>query len=73
MNLVAIALLCQVSTGSPVLHSLSATRGEVESLQLTCQKYYVNCWDFKREYQLQHNLPYDGDRYLSECVMERKL
>lgn len=57
MDLVAIAILCQLYT---------------PSTQLSCQKWYVNCWNQKRTEQLEHNKPYDGGRFLAECVLEKK-
>jgi hypothetical protein len=66
MDLVAIALLCQV-VGS----HYSEPRADVNKEQLGCQKYYVTCWNKKREEQLKNKKPFDDEQFLSECVLER--
>lgn len=68
MNLVAIALLCQVVGNYGGLIDFD----HMKANQLACQKYYVSCWNDKRKEQLKYKLPYDGDQMLSECVLERK-
>ena len=65
MDLVAIALLCQV-VGGYVNHYYS----EIQEKQLTCQKYYITCWNKKREEQLQKSVP--ARVFLDECVLERQ-
>ena len=55
MDLVAIAILCQLYT---------------PSTQLSCQKWYVNCWNQKRQVQLREGSPYRD--FLAECVLEKK-
>ena len=58
MNLVAIALLCQVYADSLVNEN--------------CHKYYVECWNKKRYHQLKYNQTYDPNYFLAECVLEKK-
>lgn len=64
--MIAIALLCQVPTGTS---DFSMEQQEA----LGCQKYYVNCWKQKRESQRKHGVLSDGDEILMECTLERKI
>lgn len=66
MNLVAIALLCQV-VGT---YSHTMTREEISDQQLSCQKEYVDCWNKKRKEQLKAGKPFDGEQFLAQCVLE---
>lgn len=60
MNLVAIALLCSIYPS-------------VKEKQ-DCQKYFINCIDKKREEEISKlTFPViDVDKFLSECVLEKK-
>jgi hypothetical protein len=64
MNLVAIALLCQITSGQ-------THYGIVKSDQEDCQKYYVSCWNKIRKKQLEEGSLYDGEAFLSQCVLEK--
>lgn len=67
MNLVAIALLCQVIGAS----GYSTERIKISDEQLSCQKEYIECWNKKRKAQIKVGKPYDGEQFLAECVLER--
>lgn len=63
MNLTAIALLCHIAANN--------SAQLIEHYQLECQKEYVTCWNKKRKEQLLKGTPYDGERFLGECVLEK--
>jgi hypothetical protein len=72
MNLVAIALLCQVTGATnPYQGDGQALYDVVKIDQIKCQKYYVKCWNKKREGQLEKSTPYDPEGFLAKCVLER--
>jgi hypothetical protein len=80
MNLVAIALLCQVTGVAQGHRQRDPTYDEIQTTQQSCQKYYVKCWNNKREEQLKNAAKggkltqdqiYDSDAFLAQCVLER--
>lgn len=65
MDLIAIALLCQVvgNVGEYI------GRANVQTQQLSCQKRYINCWNKKLE-EKAHHINVDERKLLAECVLE---
>lgn len=61
MNLVAVALLCQI---------YPPMAGNVYFED--CQKYYVRCWNKKSDEQRSTIPRKSDDTLLAECVLEKK-
>ena len=56
-------MLCQ--TGSVTVSQVKA--------QLQCEKDYIYCWNARRQRQLIEGSPYDGDEFLSDCILEKNI